>query len=109
MAWSELGSVKLSYKWQLLSIQTIGETVRLRQTWVNRARGKAFIAQVYGDPHEFYGIRAFYPTTDLKILELPIPKDFLGSPISRYLALKLYSRTKVVDFDWQVSVDIFHA
>lgn len=111
MAWHPLGTINLSNEWQLLNQPVVGgESFRIRQLWFTPTKpyGKVLIAQFYNQPQEIYGIRVFYPTTDLKIIEMAVPKDFQDAGIiTRYLGLKLVIRHTSLSSEWQVSVDQF--
>lgn len=111
MAWHPLGTINLTYEWQLLNQAVVGgESFRLRQLWFTPTKpyGKVLIAQFYNQPQEIYAIRVFYPTTDLKIIEMAVPKDFQDAGIiTRHLGLKLVTRYSHFGSGWQVSVDQF--
>ena len=112
MGWSSLGTITLSSDWQLLNQPVVGgESFRFRQFWstVTKPSGKVLVGQFYNQqPPEIYGIRAFYATTDYKIIELPVPADFKAAGmITRYFGLKLIGRYASFSPGWQISVDQF--
>lgn len=109
MTWSSLGTVTLTYDWQLLELPAVGtEMFRISQSWRVKPCRKALISQVYAIPYEFFGTRYFYPSQEIKDIELPIPKAFLEKGINtRYLALKMSLWAESIDCSWEVTVDEF--
>ena len=111
MAWHPLGTINLTYEWQLFNAPVVGgESFRIRQSWGTPTKpyGKCLIAQFYNQPQEIYGIRVFYATTDLKIIELAVPLDFQFSGMTtRFIGLKLVTYRSSFGSGWQVSVDQF--
>lgn len=111
MTWVELGTVNLTYEWQLLNSPAVGtETFRVSHLYNegDYIHGKVLITQVYSNPYEFYSVRTVYPSRDLKILTLPIPDDFKRQGvIVRYLALKLSRRYYRYSIGWRVKVEEF--
>lgn len=52
---------------------------------------------------------AVYYKEKSRILILSIPADFKAQGlVVRYLALKMAVRTRVFNFDWQVTIEAFH-
>lgn len=110
MEWIEVNNIILSDTWQFLNPSAVeGSLFRITQFWDIYPQGaKALIAQsLTSIPFQFFGTRAFYPSDNLKIINLPIPTDFISAGItSRYLIMKFYSRRHFT-FNWNITVESF--
>ncbi|MEH2283343.1 MAG: hypothetical protein V7K90_18760 [Nostoc sp.] len=111
MEWIKINNIILSDSWQLLSPSVAqGDLFRITESWDIYPQGtKALIAQslTSSSPFQFFGTRRFYPSDNLKIINLAIPADFIAAGInSRYLLMKFYSRRHFT-FNWNVTVESF--
>ncbi|MEH1824457.1 MAG: hypothetical protein V7L22_03660 [Nostoc sp.] len=108
MNWVEVNNIVLSNSWQLLTQSLVeGNLFRVSQTWDIYPQGaKALIAQSLTNEHfEFYKVKSFYPSDDVKILDLTIPTDLISAGFtSRYLVMKFYSRRQFT-FNWNITVE----
>ena len=110
MNWVKVDNIILSKDWQLLtSLPVEGSLFRITQDWDIYPQGvKAIINQSFSNTQfEFYGTQSFHPSTNVKILSMPIPVDFINAGITtRYLVLKFYSAREFT-FNWNITVEKF--
>ncbi|MEH2243967.1 hypothetical protein [Nostoc sp.] len=112
MNWVKVDNIVLTENWQLLtSLPVDGSLFRITQDWDIYPQGaKALISQSLAETQfEFYGTQSFYPSDNIKILNMKIPSEFVNAGITtRHLVLKFHSQRKFT-FNWNITIEKFVA
>ncbi len=107
MPWIQVGTLLLTYEWQLFDQPLIDNVlIRLNSQISGPIFGTGLFAQVFPDG-EFYSVRKFYPVQNPSMFVLKVPEELRNAGIlSRNFAARL-SRRSYITQTWQLLVEEF--
>jgi hypothetical protein len=110
MAWSELGTLTLTYSWQEFGVPAVGsETFRLSMPGVDVVDGYALLRPYYPIGGAGFARRC-YPTNEQKVMTFIIPPDLkANNEITRYFQACLSTRARVfAGQSWNLKLEVFY-
>ena len=109
MPWASLGTVTLSYDWQLFNTPDLGgEAFRLIHTYSGSNPARGVLCSVFssGDRYDY---RRVFPQLDPQVIKMEIPAELIAAGLTtRYFQIKqsLYAR-QYSTTNWRVELQTF--